>query len=60
MCYMVVKQEASSAFLIGFVFRLAGCLATLLTRQLGGGTSLVADDPTMKQVIQDYIVPIVL
>ena len=43
-----------------FVFHPAGCLATLFTRQLGEGKGLVADDPTMKQVVQDYIVPVEL
>ena len=46
--------------LTGFVFYPAGCLASLLTRQLGGRTSLVADDPTIKKAVQDYIVPVAL
>ena len=46
--------------LTGFVFRPVFRLPTLLTRQLGGGTGFVADDPTMKQAVQDYIVPVAL
>ena len=56
---MVIKQEASSG-LWKVLFFILLCQATFFTRQLGGGTSLVTDDPTMKQVIQEYIVPVVL
>ena len=42
----------------GIVFSPVGFLATLLTRQGQWGSGLVADSPTMKQVVLDYMLPV--